>query len=185
MKKIFKTLLLLATVTASTGAIISCGDDDDLAKADALFRPIINADDNIEMGLDQNLSPYMIVTWDNYTDANQYTVRIESADGTDSQSINTSDHTCRFENLQYDKEYFVYISSANTTTGLASKEYSITATTPDYPTNLETPASTDIIDIALRIKWADGVTYDRLVVIKDADDEQVAECRHCRRQCRP
>ena len=175
MKKIFKTLLLLATVTVSTGAIISCGDDDDLAKADALFRPIINADDNIEMGLDQNLSPYMIVTWDNYTDANQYTVRIESADGTDSQSINTSDHTCRFENLQYDKEYFVYISSANTTTGLASKEYSITATTPDYPTNLETPASTDIIDIALRIKWADGVTYDRLVVIKDADDEQVAE----------
>ena len=71
MKKIFKTLLLLATVTASTGAFISCGDDDDLAKADALFRPIINADDNIEMGLDQNLSPYMIVTWDNYTDANQ------------------------------------------------------------------------------------------------------------------
>ena len=80
MKKIFKTLLLLATVTVSTGAIISCGDDDDLAKADALFRPIINADDNIEMGLDQNLSPYMIFTWDNYTDANQYTVMIESAE---------------------------------------------------------------------------------------------------------
>ena len=64
MKKIFKTLLLLATVTASTGAIISCGDDDDLAKADALFRPIINSDDNIEMGLDENLSPYIIVNWD-------------------------------------------------------------------------------------------------------------------------
>ena len=175
MKKIFKTLLLLATVTASTGAFISCGDDDDLAKADALFRPIINDDDNIEKGLDQNLSPYMIVTWDNYTDANQYTVRVESTDGTDSKQITTSELSCRFDNLQYDKEYYVYISSANTNTGLSSKEFSLTATTPDYPTNLETPASTDIIDIAVRIKWAAGVTYDRLVVINNADDEVVAE----------
>ena len=174
MKKIFKTLLLLAAVTTSTGVFVSCSDDD-LPQADALFRPIINDDDNIEMGLDENLSPYMIVTWDNYTDANQYTVRLESTDGTDKKEITTSELQCRFEGLQYDKEYFIYISSANTASGLSSKEYSITATTPDYPTHLETPASTDIIDIAVRVKWAAGVSYDRLVVIKDSDDEQVAE----------
>ena len=69
MKKIFKTLLLLSTVTAGTGMFISCSDDDNLTKADALFRPIINASDNIETGLDANNVPYMVIKWDNYTDA--------------------------------------------------------------------------------------------------------------------
>lgn len=175
MKNIFKTMLLLAAVTTTTGAFVSCSDDDDLAKADALFRPIINSDDNIEMGLDENLSPYIIVSWDNYTDANQYTVKVEATDGTGAKETTTNELKCRFDNLQYDKEYFVYISSANTKNGLASKPYSLTVTTPDYPTSLQSPATTDIIDIAARIKWAKGVSYDRLVVIKDADDEKVAE----------
>lgn len=174
MKKIWKTLLLLAAVTTSAGVSVSCSDDDDLAKADALFRPIINTDDNIEMGLDDNLSPYMIVTWDNYTDANQYTVKLEAVDGTDSKDITTSELSCRFDNLQYDKEYYVYISSANTNNGLSSKPFSLTATTPDYPTKLLAPAPTDIIDIAARIKWA-GASYTKFVVIRDSDDEQVAE----------
>ena len=151
MKNILKTMLLLATVATSTGAFVSCSDDDDLPKADSLFRPIINTDDNIVMGLDENLAPYMIVTWDNYTSANQYTVKVEATDNSDSKEITTSELTCRFDNLQYDKEYFVYISSANTQTGLSSKAYSLTATTPDYPTSLITPAATDIIDIAARI----------------------------------
>ena len=175
MKNILKTMLLLATVATSTGAFVSCSDDDNLPKADSLFRPIINTDDNIVMGLDENLAPYMIVTWDNYTSANQYTVKVEATDNSDSKEITTSELTCRFDNLQYDKEYFVYISSANTQTGLSSKAYSLTATTPDYPTSLITPAATDIIDIAARIKWSNDANYDKLVVVSDADGEQVAE----------
>jgi hypothetical protein len=85
MKKIIKSMLLLAAVTAGTATFVSCGDDDDLAKADALFRPIINVDDNIQQGLDENKVPYVIVTWDNYTNANQYTVKMEATDGSDSQ----------------------------------------------------------------------------------------------------
>ena len=175
MKTIFKTLLLLTAVTTSTGAFVSCSDDDDLATADALFRPIINADDNIEMGLDENLSPYMIVTWDNYTSADQYTVKVESTDGTDTKEITTSELTCRFDGLKYDKEYYVYINSANTKNGLKSKPYTLTATTPDYPTPLLTPAATDIIDIAARIKWAEGVDYSKLAVIKDENDSLLGE----------
>ena len=57
MKKIIKSLLLLAAVTAGTGTFVSCSDDDDLTTADALFRPIINTDDNIEQGLDNNTVP--------------------------------------------------------------------------------------------------------------------------------
>ena len=50
MKKIFKTMLLLATVTTGMGAFVSCSSDNDLPKADALFRPIINTSDNLELG---------------------------------------------------------------------------------------------------------------------------------------
>ena len=176
MKKIIKSLLLLAAVTAGTGTFVSCSDDDDLTTADALFRPIINTDDNIEQGLDDNTIPYMIVTWDNYTSANQYTVQVVPVDGSvTAKEITTSELTCRFENLEYDKEYYVYISSANTDNGLKSKPYYVTTTTPDYPTNLITPAATDIIDIAVRVKWANNVEYDQLKVVQNSNDSVVAE----------
>ena len=57
MRKIFNTMLLFVAATVGMGTFVSCSDDDDLANADALFRPIIT-DDNIEMGLDENLVPY-------------------------------------------------------------------------------------------------------------------------------
>ena len=112
----------------------------------------------------------------NYTDANQYTVRVIPVDASvAAKEVTTSDLTCRFEGLEYDKEYFVYISSSNTNSGLSSKEYSITTTTPDFPTSLITPSATDLIDIQARISWPIGVSYDKLVVIKDSDDETVGE----------
>ena len=164
MKKIIKTMLLFAAVTSGIGTFVSCSDDDDLAEADALFRPIINESDNIENGLDENNVPYMIVKWDNYTNADQYTVKVEAVDGSDSQEITTSELTCRFNNLLYDKEYFVYLSSANTKNGLKSKPFSLTTTTPDFPTNLLGLSATDIIDIAARVKWSEGGDYDQLKV---------------------
>ena len=176
MRKIFKTMLLLAAVTTGMGTFVSCSDDDDLPKADALFRPIINSDDNLELGLDDNNVPYMNVKWDNYTDANQYTVKVVPVDASvAAKEITTSELSCSFTGLEYDKEYFVYISSANTNSGLTSKEFSITATTPDYPTKLITPTSTDIIDIQARISWPTTISYDKLVIKKDADDEVVSE----------
>lgn len=176
MKKIIKSMLLLIAVTAGTGSFVSCSDDDDLTTADALFRPIINEDDNIEQGLDDNTIPYMIVTWDNYTSANQYTVKVEAVDGSDMKEITTDATTCRFDNLMYDKEYYVYISSENTQTGLKSKPYSITTTTLDYPTNLSTLSTSDIIDTQARVKWTgDDTHYDHLKLYKDSDDELVCD----------
>lgn len=176
MRKIFKTMLLFAAVTTGMGTIASCSDDDNLTTADALFRPVINADDNVEMGLDANKVPYMTVKWDNYSSANQYTVKVVPADASvAAKEITTSELTCTFNDLEYDKEYFVYISSANTNNGLSSKEYSITATTPDFPTSLITPANTDIIDIQARISWPQSVSYDKLVIKHDSDDAIVGE----------
>ena len=174
MRKIFNTILLFVAATVGMGTFVSCSDDDDLANADALFRPIIT-DDNIEMGLDENLVPYMNVKWDNYTDANQYTVSVAPADASVAEKvITTSELSCHFDGLEYDKEYFINISAANTNTGLSSKAYSITATTPDYPTNLYSIQATDIIDIAARVRWTPGVYYDRLRILND-DDEVVTE----------
>ncbi len=175
MKTIFKTMLLFAAVSSGLCAITSCSDDDDLVAADALFRPVINESDNIETGLDENNVPYMIVKWDNYTNADQYTVKVEAVDGSDSQEITTSELTCRFNNLLYDKEYFVYLSSANTKNGLKSKPFSLTTTTPDFPTNLLGLSATDIIDIAARVKWSEGAEYDQLKVLKDEIDSLVTE----------
>ena len=113
MKKIFKTMLLLAAVTTGMGTFTSCSSDKDLPKADALFRPVINADDNLELGLDDNNVPYMIVKWDNYSSANQYRVKVVPTDASvAAKEVTTSELTCRFDGLEYDKEYFVYISSA-------------------------------------------------------------------------
>ena len=174
MKKIIKSLLLLAAVTMGMGTFVSCSDDD-LPEADALFRPIINEDDNIEHGLDAKDSPYMVITWDNYTSANQYIVKIEASNGSDTREITTDTTTCRFDNLQYDQEYNISISAANSNTGLSSKAYTITTTTLDFPTSLITPTTNDIIDIQARIKWANGVVYDKLVIINDEDNTVVAE----------
>ena len=175
MKKIIKSILLLAAITTGMVSFVSCSDDDDLTTADALFRPIISESDNIVQGLDENLVPYVIVKWDNYTSANQYTVKMEATDGSDVKEITTSDLTCQFNGLQYDKEYYVYISSSNTNTGLSSKPYSVTITTIDYPTNLSSVAATDIIDNAARIRWSENGDYDLLKVIKDSNDSLVNE----------
>lgn len=171
MKKILKSMLFL--LAASTGWVLtSCSDDDDLTTADALFRPVITENDNIEHGLDDNQKPYMIVTWDRYTDATEYVITAEANDGSDNQSITTDTTTCTFYNLQYDKEYNVSIRCVNNRTGLQSKDYTLTTTSLDYPTKLLTPSATDVIDVAARISW-NGIAYDSIQIVKDSNDSLV------------
>ena len=170
MNKIFKSMLFL--LAASTGFALTSCSDDDLPAADALFRPVITETDNIEHGLDDNLSPYMIVTWDKYTDATEYVITAEANDGTDTKSITTDSTACTFTNLEYDKVYNVSIRCVNSVTGLQSKDYTLTTTTLDYPTKLVTPSSLDIIDVAARISWS-GIEYDSLQIINDSNDSLV------------
>lgn len=171
MKTIFKSLLFLLAVTTGM-TLSSCSSDNNLPAADALFRPVLTENNNIEHGLDENLSPYMIVTWDNFTDATQYVISAVANDGSDSQIITTDTTVCQFNNLQYDKEYNVSIRCENTTTGLASKDFTLTTTTLDYPTKLASISTSDVIDTQVRIKWSD-VAYDRLDIFKDSSDELV------------
>ena len=174
MKKIFKSMLLFMAVATGLGFMASCSDDDD-STLSGLFRPVINESDNITHGLDADNNPYMVITWDNYSNANQYTVKIEANDGSDTREVVTDTTFYRFDRLQYDKEYNISISSANTVSGLTSKPFTLTTTSLDYPTMLATPASTDIIDNAVRIKWSDKANYDRLLVYQDSNDSLVKE----------
>lgn len=173
MKKIIKSLLLLATATTGTMGLVSCSDDDNLPAADALFRPVITESGNIEHFLDDNLKPYMTIKWDNYTDANQYIVKIESADRSDVREVTLDTIACKFDNLQYDNEYTIYLTASNTNTGLKSKPFTLTTTSLDYPTKMKTPATTDLIDTQARIKWS-GASYDSLQIWKDSNDSLVA-----------
>ena len=172
MKKIFKTLMLLAAVTSGMTTFVSCSDDDNLPQADALFRPVITESGNIEHALSADLVPYMNIKWDNYSSANQYIVRIEAIDGSDTQEIITDSTGCKFENLQYDTEYNVYLTAANTDNGLKSKPFTLTTTSMDYPTALSNISSINIIDNAVRVLWSD-VAYDSLQIIKDSSNEYV------------
>lgn len=173
MKKIMKSTLLLLAMTAGTGAFVSCSDDD-LPAADALFRPVITAD-NIEHGL-VGVEPYMIVTWDEYKTADQYVVSISAVDGTDDRTVTTSETTCRFDTLQYDTDYNISIRSENTVNGMSSKDFILTTTSLDYPTELATVQSSDVIDTQVRLKWGgeDYVQYDSIAIIHDSKDSLVA-----------
>ena len=78
--------------------------------------------------------------------------------------------------MKYDTEYYVYISSSNTETGLSSKPYSVTTTTMDFPTQLSSVATSDIIDTQVRVKWTgDNTAYDHLRLYKDTDNELVCD----------
>ena len=167
---------MLLLIAATTGAVtlVSCSDDD-LPAADGLFRPVISESDNITHGLTDDNIPYMVLKWDNYTTANQYLVKIEAQDGSDTRELTTEDITCRFDDLQYDKEYNISLQSFNTQTKLSSKPYTLTTTTLDYPTALSTPGATDIIDTQARIKWAEGTNYTQLKFYHDSDDELICD----------
>ena len=173
MKTIFKSILMFMTAATCAGFLVSC-DDDDLPAMDALFRPVIDSD-NISHYLDENNSPCMLVTWDNYSTANQYTLKIEANDGSDTREVTTDTTFYRFTELQYDREYNVSLYSSDTSSGLQSKAFTLTTTTLDYPTKLSTLSMSDIIDIAARVRWSEDAELDLLKVYQDSNDSLVAE----------
>ncbi|MGN0282848.1 MAG: DUF4957 domain-containing protein [Prevotella sp.] len=171
MKK--KSIYLLSALAAICFTLASCSDDDD-ATMSRLFRPVFS---DIVAGLDENNVPNLTMTWDNYTSANQYVVKVVNTNGTDSTIVETDTTFVTIGNLAYDQDYNVHITARNTITGAESKVYTEVATTLDYPTQLKTVATTNIIDTQVRIAWNttngdDAVRYDQLV-LKLAEDESV------------
>lgn len=179
MKKIFLNLILLLVAVATFSTFFSSCKDDELPAATRLFRPVLS-DDDIVTGLAADSSVYIKLTWDKYSDANQYVVKIVAADGSDSATITTDSVSCTFPNLEYDTEYNIYIRSVNTETGLESRDYTATATTLDFPTQLINISSSNIIDTQVRVLWGTtniygtATVYDTLKIYKVSNDSLVS-----------
>ncbi len=165
MKKIFKSILLLMTVTIGLGTLASCSDDDDSTMS-RLFRPIIS-EDNIITGLDADTIPYIRFSWSNYASANQYVINVSSIDGKETYTQTVDTTVVTFNKLNYDKEYNVSIKSQNTNNGLESKDYTFSVNTADFPTELNTITTSNIIDTQVRVTWdtnSGETVYDSLKV---------------------
>lgn len=182
MRKINYKLFLLGFVALSLfSTLFTACKDELLPEADRLFRPVLS-DDDIEAGLDADTIPYIKVDWDKYADADQYIVKAVATDGTDSVTITTDSSSCTFKNMNFDKEYNVLIRSKNTVSGLESRDFVMTTTTPDYPTRLFGVTSTNIIDTQVRVMWfptvnGSATVYDTIrvySVLKDSMEAEVA-----------
>jgi len=173
MKKVNKYLWLFIASVLVGGVFSACSDDEDLAKADALFRPIINTDEDVVIGLTSENVPYVTVSWDKFKDANQYEVTLRSTDGLDERVVSVDTNYVRFDNLKYDTDYNIGVKSRNTVTGLQSKDYTFSITSADFPTSLYNISTSDIIDTQVRVKWSNGVVYDSLQIVKDSDGSYV------------
>lgn len=158
MKYIFSMKTLLLSVMLGVGAMVtSCeDDDDDVIKADALFRPIVKETtaygDAIEL------------TWDRYEGAESFVLTLSGkAKGKDSTKIEVETDTTfyRFEGLDYDTDYSIKIKSVGS--GLESKFYNVPIiTTADYPTLLK---GVKTVDIQALVSWSEA-TYDVLNLVQ-------------------
>ncbi|WP_291540468.1 DUF5123 domain-containing protein [Bacteroides sp.] len=169
MKHIFNIKTLLLSLLLGVGTLItSCNDDDDVMKADALFRPIIG---ETTIG-----GQWIELEWDRYTGAERYVLTLagKAVGQTDSLKMEVETDTTfyRFEGLEYDTDYLIKIKSIGN--GLESKYYVVpTITTTDYPTKLK---GVQAIDNKALVAWDDaGYTTLNLVQVVTSEGSTQSE----------
>ena len=105
MKHIFDIKTLLLSLVLGTGALLtSCNDDDDdVTKADALFRPIVG---ETTVG-----GQWIELEWDRYEGAKTFVLTLagKAAGQADSTKMEVTTDTTfyRFEGLDYDTDYLI------------------------------------------------------------------------------
>lgn len=136
----------------------ACQDDDDLAVADRLFRPTIS---ETSYG-----GTWIKAEWDQYENVEYYELKIsDDSLKTFVQEVTTDTSFYIFENLEYDTDYYLQIKSVGET--LESRPYvNKVITTSDYPTQLNSISSSDVIDNQVRVSW-ESVVYDSLRLFKN------------------
>lgn len=147
MKHIFNIKNLLLTLVLGAGALVtSCDDDDKLAPADALFRPIV--------GETTVAGTWIELSWDRYEGADYYDLLLTGKDGLE-LTAETDTTFYRFEGLNYDTDYVIKLRSHSKASGLESKYYVVsTLTTTDFPTKLK---GVQAIDNMALVSWGDDV----------------------------
>ncbi len=152
------TKWLLLAVIVLTHVFTACEDDNDLGSADRLFRPVVN-----ETSFGGNWINYK---WDKYDGVNYYELQL-SADSFETfiYEVEVDTNFYKFENLEYDTDYYLRIKSVGD--NLESKYFvNDIITTSDFPTKLNSVTSSDVIDTQAKITWAE-MNYDSLLVYRN------------------
>lgn len=160
MKHIFNIKTLLLSLALGTGTLMaSCDDDDDVTKADALFRPIVS--ETVISG------QWIEVNWDRYEGADYYDLTLTGKDGLE-LAAETDTTFYRFEGLNYDTDYTIKVRSHSKSSGLESKYFVVpTITTLDFPTKLK---GVEAIDNMALVSW-DEDTYTNLKLFHQVTPE--------------
>lgn len=133
----------------------ACQKNNDLGTPDRLFRPVIN---QTNYG-----GTWILYQWDKFSNVDHYELQLS----TDSfvtfvAEIQTDTNFYKFDNLQYDTNYYLRIKSVGS--NLESRYFvNDVIKTSDFPTKLNSVSPSDVIDTQVRITWGDA-TYDSLQV---------------------
>lgn len=168
MKKIFNfKLALLATVLFSIFAT-SCKDEVQLPAAERLFRPIIGS---ATVG-----GTWFLIHWDQYKDAKYYQLELSTDTfQTVIRTVNTDSAVYKFNDLEYDMAYQIRIRAIGNTLlangDTIKSDYNVyEVSTVDFPTQLKSPSSSDMIDKSIRVSWnTTSIVYTRIDIMLGRD----------------
>jgi hypothetical protein len=147
-KKINQILLLLVGVMM----IFSCSENEDVYPETRLFRPVLNS----------NLTPHnntIIVDMAKMTKAVSYKIEL-SRDKfvTVLGTIDTPESTFRIVNLLWNTEYQIRVTAIAANPEFNSKVSDLgSVTTERFPSIMQIPTVSDVIDVAAKVHWLTGV----------------------------
>lgn len=162
----YKKIFLLFAVIALL--VTSCKDEELLPGADRLFRPIISP---VAVS-----GTWVQIEWDHYKGTSYYELDL-SVDTfkTIVRSTKTDSSRITLLDLEYDTKYQIRIRSVGDSIiasgdSIRSEFNTINVSTLDYPTQLKTPGSTDIIDKSIRLNWnVSSMVFSRIDVVVNKD----------------
>jgi len=160
MKKSVNINILFLGLLVALCVISGCKEDEALENPPRLFRPVVS---EVSYG-----GTWIKVKWDRYKDVEIYQLQISTDSFRTIFGEVTTDKTeYTFENLNYDTKYQLRIKSLGH--DISSEYYVLEdVKTSDYPTYLNTPTASDIIDVAVRVSWTPSdLVYTRIDVVKN------------------
>lgn len=167
--KLTKYFAIAAIAVSTICGFSSCSDDDDLASAPRLFRPVATLEAS---------SNNLIAKWDPIKGSNSYQLELYrlasvSEDGLTNNyelvtTATTAEDTYTFSDLAWDEKYKVSIKGIGE--GIESKQYDTDDISINYISKLK---STKLIDNAARISWDQGGDKIKTIVAIPAEGDTI------------
>ncbi|WP_276482001.1 DUF5123 domain-containing protein [Paraflavitalea pollutisoli] len=158
--QIKRSIIKLLCACLCAGLLLAACKKDDMTEKVRMFRPVIKA----PLASEGN---WIEVSWQAIKDAQSYTVQISTDTfKTVGVSAQADSGLYVFENLAWDKMYWVRVRANATDTVFSSKWATLgSIKTMKFPTILKSPAISDLTQEAVRIRWAsDGAAVTSLKV---------------------